>query len=328
MSTMDEFLWIDALRHALGAHAQTGPYGIGDDAALLSIHAPQRVIATDMMVENVHFRRDWSRLEDIAYKLYASNASDMWAMGAQPDKWLLSIAWPTAPARAEAKALAAGFLEAMQGWGEASLIGGDTSSSATLTLSMTMIGTTRNAPWLRSDYRAGDALWIDGPVGLSAAGLAWLRAALPADDAPTQQCVAQHLRPQRTPAEVTGAVYGGIDISDGLVADLFHAARASGVQMILDQELAHHALLTHVAQRLHADAETARKTVHAWQCGGGEDYVRVVGAPMRPGKGWSRIGRIEAGTPSVFDERGVERQELHSMGWNHFPSNRSSTHPR
>lgn len=325
---MDEFSWIDALRHALGKHAKAGPYGIGDDAALLPRNTPQRVIATDMMVENVHFRHEWSSLEDIAYKLYASNASDMWAMGAQPAEWLLSIAWPKKPMENDARALAAGFLDAMQEWGEAPLIGGDTSSSATLTLSMTMIGTTCSAPWLRSDYRAGDALWIDGPVGLSAAGLAWLHAGLPADDAHAQQCIAQHRRPQRAPSEVESAVYGGIDISDGLVADLFHAARASNVQMILDQELADHALLTHVAQRLHDDAETAHHTVNTWQCGGGEDYVRVLGAPASPGKGWTRIGRIEAGTPSVFDERGVERQELHPMGWNHFPHNRSSTHNR
>src|SRR5690625_7315198 len=88
--SMDELQWIDALRRALHGHAPAPPWGIGDDAALLPSRAGRCVIATDLMIEDVHFRRSWSSLSDVAWKLYAANASDMWAMGAAPTQWLFS----------------------------------------------------------------------------------------------------------------------------------------------------------------------------------------------------------------------------------------------
>lgn len=317
---MDEFLWIDALRHALSPHVPPVPWGIGDDAALLPSRSEHRVIATDVMIEGVHFRRSWSSLADVAYKLYATNASDMWAMGAKPTQWLLAVGWPHAPTQKDAEELAKGFLEAMPTWGEASLIGGDTSSAAQLTLSVTMLGECLSTPWYRHDFRPGDRLWVDGPLGVSAAGLDLLYEAKESLTPEESQCIRQHLRPQRTPTDIPSDVRGAIDISDGLSADLMHAAHASGVQMILNQPLPGRVLIERVASRSTDQQRAIATRCDRWQLAGGEDYVRVIGAAHCPGPNWTNIGFIESGEPSVFDERAGERQELTPKGWNHFRS--------
>lgn len=322
---MDEFSWIAVLGDALGEFSPPVPYGMGDDAALLPSKAEHRVIAADMMTEGVHFRRDWSSLADIAFKLYASNASDMWAMGAAPAQWLLSIGFPDAPDAHTADGLAEGFLSAMSTWGNAELIGGDTTRAQVLTLSVTMIGVCENLPWMRADFQRGDTLWVDGPLGLSAAGLSILEQGLPFEDTHRASCVRQHLRPQRLSSEMPSLVRGAIDVSDGLTADLMHAATASGVRMVVNRPLPGWEHLHAVAKGMGVAADDLVAQREAWQLGGGEDYVRVIGAPESPGKGWTAIGAVEEGPPSVFDERSGERQELTPMGWNHFRSPPSST---
>lgn len=318
---MDEFSWIAALGRALGSFSPPAPYGMGDDAALLPSKAEHRVIATDMMIEGVHFRRDWGSLADIAFKLYASNASDMWAMGAAPAQWLLSIGCVDSPDKELANRLAEGFLDAMKVWGGAPLIGGDTTRAPALTLGVTMIGTCEHPPWTRAGFQPGDTLWVDGELGVSSAGLSILENGLPFDSAARAACVQHHLRPPKPLSDMPSLVRGAIDVSDGLTADLMHAATASGVRMVVNRTLPGWENLHAVA----TDMGLASEAIDAWQLGGGEDYVRVIGSSDSPGKGWAAIGTIEDGPPSVFDERGAERQELTPMGWNHFRSPPSST---
>src|SRR5690554_1771676 len=246
---MDEFSWITSLRAELDGGLPL-LWGIGDDAAVLQPLEASRVIATDLLVEGVHFRRDWSTLEDIAFKLYASNASDMWAMGARPVEWLLTVAWPQRPDEEDARALRRGFQDAMAMWGTAPLIGGDTSTSqGALMLSVTMLGELYGEPWCRSGFVPGDRLWVDGPLGLAAAGLAELQA-FGADADRGSPCVRQQRRPQRLPAATQFHARGAIDISDGLSVDLQHAAEASGVRMVLDQPLPGGPALEEAARRL------------------------------------------------------------------------------
>lgn len=312
---MGEFAWIAKLREALG-EGLAAPQGIGDDAAWLPERAGGRVVATDVMVEGVHFRRDWSSLADVAYKLYASNASDMWAMGAAPQEWLLTVVAPSALPDDETAALCEGFRAAQRVWGAAPLVGGDTArGGGPLTLSVTMTGALSRAPWRRDGFVPGDRLWVDGPLGLASAGLALLAAG---EGDASNPCVRQQLRPQRRHAAVDFDARGAIDVSDGLSADLWHVARASGVALVLDAPLPGRALLRAAADALGLAEASRDAQMDAWQLTGGEDYVRVVGASHCPGEGWRTIGYVEAGSPQLWDARAGDRVALDSEGWDHF----------
>ena len=71
--------------------------GIGDDAAVLALPADTELVATiDALVEDVHFRRDWSRPQALGWKALAVNVSDLGAMGARPLAALITLALPEA----------------------------------------------------------------------------------------------------------------------------------------------------------------------------------------------------------------------------------------
>ena len=320
---MNEFDAIAELRRALGGGLDAAR-GIGDDAALLPPSAGG-VLAVDTMVAGVHFRLDWSGWADVGYKLFASNASDMLAMGARPGDWLLSVALPVGARAAALPGLIEGLRAARDDWGGGALVGGDTTSlppgAGEGVLSITMSGAVVHEPWLRSGFRPGDGLWVDGPLGLAACGLASLESGIEAQAA---RCVSQHRRPAppawRWRADHTAdagkpgavvdplaAVRGGIDVSDGLAQDLWHVARASGVRLVVDRPLPGEALL---------EAIDASRTA-AWQWAGGDDYVRVIACAGDPGPGWTRIGRVEEGAPGVVLERGGAAEPVSPAGWRH-----------
>lgn len=310
---MHEFEWIDVLKEALGG-GLSAPEGIGDDGGLLPERA--RVVVTDTMVEGVHFDRRWSSFEDVAWKLYASNVSDVLAMGAEPREWLLNVALPDdAPAR-DPKPWVQGFLAARDAWGGGALVGGDTTRSLRdVVVTVTFFGELLAEPWLRSAFRPGQRLWIDGPLGASAAGLYALQTGH-LDGA--QALVEQHRRPV-APANAPPAqgITGGMDISDGLVADLMHAAKASAVRMVLTS-LPGREPLENYASSLPLSARERATLVDAWQLAGGEDYVRVVSADESPGRTWRQIGYVEAGEPSVWDAREGAMSPLKNLGFDHF----------
>lgn len=325
---MSEFSWIDHLRTGLGG-GLTAPMGIGDDAALLASTAQERVIASDMMVEGVHFDRRWSSIADVAYKLYASNASDILAMGASVSGWLLSVALPADTTASAHEAWIDGVRAAQVHWGEAPLIGGDTTRSPSgLIASITMFGEIRDHLWARSGFKPRQRLWIDGELGLAAAGLALLTAGVTHDD---YGVIAQHRRPQRWPSALPIGVRAGFDVSDGLSQDLMHGARASDCAMVIDTPLPG-------AERLMAviaahggslmpdrpigaasdEHRAAAALVDQWQLAGGDDYVRVIAADDCPGEGWQTIGYVDSAPVALYDERQGARCPLKVGGWDHF----------
>lgn len=225
-----EFELIAALTAALRpTDAVVGP---GDDAAVLALGGGLHVMSSDLIVEDVDFRRRYAAPRDIGFKAVAVTLSDIAAMGASPRYLTVDIGSPESSTDLFSE-LGAGLQEACLPFG-CSIVGGDISRSPVLLLSTTGIGRVKGRPILRSGALPGDLLVCTGTLGDSAAGLIALDRGL---DGYLQLCQ-RHLRPD--PRVLAGARLGElglatamIDISDGLLQDLGHLCRASGVSAAL-----------------------------------------------------------------------------------------------
>lgn len=256
MSHEGEFAFLDRLTRRLPAPPR-GQTWIGDDSAVL---ADGRLIATDLLVEGVHFRSAWARPVDIGFKALAVNLSDIAAMGGVPESAVVAVALPpNRPGLADA--LLAGLAECA-GRFACPLVGGDTSSGPELFIAVTVTGTTRPpAPVLRSGARAGETVFVTGPLGGAAAALARLEAGDRAGSAEALHRPLPRLREGRAATDAGATAM--LDLSDGLAVDVPRIAGASGVGIELDPE-----------QIPVAAAATRHQAV-----GGGDDYELCFSAP-------------------------------------------------
>ena len=215
---MNEPDFIAALR-ALPLHP--GARGLGDDCAVLEIGSETLILTHDMMAEGTHFRPD-ADMADVAWKLVATNLSDLAAKGAEPLGVLLGHVLGREDAR---------FLEGLRAALEAfdtPLLGGDTiAASGPRTLGLTAIGCATHTPVpARSGARVGDSVFLTGPVGRAMLGFEGVPDHLTAFHRPTPR-----LAEGRALAPLVSAM---MDVSDGLLLDAFRMAEASGVTLALD----------------------------------------------------------------------------------------------
>ncbi|MFS8063286.1 MAG: thiamine-phosphate kinase [Luteimonas sp.] len=235
--------------------------GIGDDAALLRV-PPGRllVIATDTLNVDVHFPAD-TAAADIGWKVLAVNLSDLAAMGAQPAWCTLSLSLPHAD-EAWVDKFFDGFL-ALARQHDVALVGGDTTRGP-LSICVTVHGLVDPDSVLRRDAaRVDDDIWITGTLGDAAAALVQLRAGGAAD--PELRARLDRPTPRLGFAGSLGsAAHAGIDVSDGLFADLGHVCTASGVGAAVELD----ALPTSeiLAARFNREAR------QVLQASGGDDY--------------------------------------------------------
>lgn len=249
--------------------------GIGDDAAVLEPSPGAVLLATtDLLLEDVHFRRRYAEPADIGWKALAVNVSDIAAMGGVPRWALVALACPPAATLDEVEAFYEG-LRLVAGLHGIAIVGGDTGASPTgWFVNVTLLGEMVHAPLLRSGARPGNLVVVTGPLGRSAAGLALLELpSAPADLAAQTlaDLTAAHLRPTPRVAEgqwlaATGGVTAMMDLSDGLGTDLPRLLAESGVGARVElARLPIDDATRQVARRLGHDAT-------AWATGGGEDY--------------------------------------------------------
>jgi thiamine-monophosphate kinase len=258
--------------------------GIGDDAAVLQ---PARgmvdVVTTDALVEDVHFRREWSTASDIGRRALAVNLSDLAAMGATPRALLLSLALPEALPLDDVDGLIDGFL-GLAAEVRAPLVGGNLSRSpGPLVIDVTAIGIARPRRILRrSGARPGDRLFVTGQLGAAAAGLALHNAGIAAlaRDETQRACVSRYERPD--PRLRTGIVVANnraasacMDLSDGLADAVRQIAEASGCGVEITAE----AIPIHSGARTWAAASGTDPLALAWS--GGEDYELLFAVPKR-----------------------------------------------
>ena len=215
--------------------------GIGDDAAVMSLPAGARLVSCiDTLVQGRHFSADWQQVNELAfaigYKAVAVNVSDIAAMGATPHSILLALALPERLANEQwLSEFAKGLFHACQLFGVA-LIGGDTTRSDSLILSVSAQGLldANTAAVYRSGAKVGDKIYVSGSLGDAAYALQH------PDNA--QGLELAHRLHMPTPRIALGAALAKIgatamiDISDGLYQDLSHICQQRGVSMRLNLE--------------------------------------------------------------------------------------------
>ncbi|MGO4394619.1 thiamine-phosphate kinase [Variovorax sp. M-6] len=259
--------------------AQRSPLGVGDDCALLA-PAPgmQLAVSCDMLVEGRHFL---STVEParLGHKALAVNLSDLAACGAKPLAFTLALSLPSVD-----EAWLEGFSRGLFALADAhgcELVGGDTTRGP-LNLCITVFGEVpAGAALLRSGAQAGDDIWVSGTLGDARLALEVFRGtlALPAELFE----LARGRMEQPTPRVALGQALRGIasaavDVSDGLVGDLGHVLRASGVGARIDADAAA-GLLALDAHPQAAGAGLGRDARHACTLAGGDDYELAFTAP-------------------------------------------------
>jgi len=280
----------------LGASVVVGP---GDDAAALRLPGDRLLLfACDMMVEGVHFRRDWATPEQIGWKAVVQNLSDIAAMGGEPGFLVSSVGAPGDTLSCVAEGIAQGLARAASEHG-ASLVGGDlVGSPGPLIVDVAVVGSVEEALMLRrSGARPGDAILVTGALGASAAGLAALLRGLRDDRRPE---VAAALRAHREPrprlAEAraiaaTRLATAMMDLSDGLAQDLRRMCRESGVgARVWAARVPAHPSCQWVASLLGENALT-------WALAGGEDYELLFTCPAGAVDEIARSVEAATGTP-------------------------------
>ncbi|MBL0919510.1 MAG: thiamine-phosphate kinase [Hydrogenophaga sp.] len=296
--------------------------GVGDDGALLQpTPGHQLAISTDMLVEGRHFFAG-ADPEALGHKALAVNLSDLAAMGARPLGFTLALALPTAD-----DAWIAAFARGLFALADAHacpLVGGDTTRGP-LNLCITVFGEVRPGRALRRDAaRAGDDLWLSGRTGEARLALALRRGEAwaqgeAADVADRMDRPTPRLALGQALATLDG-VRAALDLSDGLLGDLGHILKASGVGAEVGVDT------LPVAPALQSLA-----LEHRLDCllAGGDDYEllftadptardAVLAAGRTAGVAVTRIGRITA-IPGLqlFDAQG-HGMETRRRGFDHF----------
>jgi thiamine-monophosphate kinase len=218
-----EAAFIAALR---GLASHPAARGLADDCAVLEVGGETLVLTHDMMVEGVHWLHGQDPA-DVAWKLLATNLSDLAAKGAEPLCVLLGYSLTADDAR-----FAAGLGEALAHFG-VPLLGGDTvRNPGPQVLGLTALGraTCRPVP-SRSGAQAGDGVWITGPVGAAMLGFEALSAGNTSADTSAYRRPVPRLTEGRALAPLVTAM---MDVSDGLLLDGTRLAEASGVCLSLD----------------------------------------------------------------------------------------------
>jgi thiamine-monophosphate kinase len=264
---------IETARRATSGAAVGVQTGIGDDCAVLEPDRSALLLATtDLLIEDIDFRRRYAEPADIGWKSLAVNLSDIASMGGRPRWALLALGCPDGTSADEVEAFYEGFMALADEHGVA-LVGGDTSAAPYWTINVTLLGEATR-PVLRSTARPGDVIAVTGSLGRAAAGLAVLErrqapARLPAgmlaELTAAQIRPAPRVREGRWLGESAG-VTAMIDLSDGLATDLAHIVEESGVgaRIALDR--------LPVSEAVRRAAHVLDGDAVAWAASGGEDY--------------------------------------------------------
>ncbi len=278
--------------------------GIGDDAAVVATQS-QSIITSDMAVEDVHFKPEWSSAFDIGRKITAANVADILSMGGKCDFLTASVALTGNETMQWIENLARGMKHEADAAG-ALIVGGDIARGPKIVISMTAVGSAQS-PILRSGAKMGDGLYLSSLTGWSAAGLELLTREVSINTAIAERSLSEFSAPTLDYACDFSNASAMADVSDSVLIQAEQIAEASGVQLALDQSLISQASefadLSSLADELKVD-------VFQWILAGGEDHALLATGVNLPG---IRIG-------SVLEGSGVSGVEMKKapVSWSHF----------
>ncbi|MFH1259589.1 MAG: thiamine-phosphate kinase [Elusimicrobiota bacterium] len=326
LSNLGEFGLIRKIRAGQPTAKKRLIRGMGDDAAVFR-PAPGKVIVvtTDLLVENIHFSREWASWVEIGEKALAVNLSDLAAMGAvEPVGYLVGLSLPVDTPVHIVDNLYQGLGKIAQKY-RCALLGGDTVAALnTIEISITLFGEANPEELVyRQGAKPGDKIFVSGCLGGSAAGLLALKKGLKKNKK-AGKIVQEHLLPQpkielASRLAKQKLVNSMIDCSDGLDLSLKFIAEESGVGM--------KALLEQIPLGAETVYWAKRWGINPvqWALSGGEDYQLIFTVP--PGKAGSvgkispsvtLIGEVVKGEKiSYLDEKGKETK-IAGGGYDHF----------
>ena len=278
--------------------------GIGDDAAVVATQS-QSILTSDMAVEDVHFRLEWSSAFDIGRKITAANVADILSMGGKCDFLTASVALTGNETMQWIENLARGMKHEADSAG-ALIVGGDIARGPKIVISMTAVGSAQS-PILRSGAKVGDGLYLSSLTGWSAAGLELLTREVSINSPTAERALSDFSAPTLDYACDFRKATAMADVSDSVLIQAEQIAEASGVQLALDQSLISQASefadLSSLADELKVD-------VFQWILAGGEDHALLATGVNLPG---IRIGSVLAGS----GVSGVEMKKA-PVSWSHF----------
>jgi thiamine-monophosphate kinase len=294
---------------------------IGDDCAVVR-SKPYCVTSVDSIVDGIHFRLDNDRVSvaDVGHKALAVALSDLAAMAAEPGEAYISLGIPSDLSESDVLSLAAS-IEALAEETGVTVAGGDLVRSPTLFCSVTVVGWSDDAKELigRGGAKAGDGVFVSGPLGGAAAGLALLEGAAGSglDRKLGEALISAQLRPQPRfdcARQLRSAGADAlIDLSDGLATDAGEIAARSGVTVEID--LAAIPLAAGVEQ---IAAELGRDAAQ-FAASGGEDFELCVCMPEAAAAnvaGLIRVGGVFDG-PAEVRFVGLDGEQVKLHGYEH-----------
>ena len=296
--------------------------GVGDDCALVDVtNGMDLAVSTDTMVSGTHFFPDVDP-ENLGHKALAVNLSDMAAMGAMPYWAMLALTLPTVDHQWLA-AFAKGFFDLAAEF-NVSLVGGDTTRGP-LTLTVTIMGEVpAGAALRRSGAKAGNDIWVSGNIGDAALAVAHRNGKLVLAESDYHEAVMRLYEP--TPRVALGQALRGtataaIDVSDGLLADLGHICRLSGVGATVDLA----SIPVSAIGQKHFGGDAGRTAIVA----GGDDYeLCFTAAPISResiealsenlGIRITRIGQVKRGKGVSLLGPDGKAVKIDGRGYDHF----------
>lgn len=282
--------------------------GIGDDAAVVEGFSRQ-ILTTDIAVEGVHFKREWSTGYEIGQRIAAANIADVLSMNGRCDYLLVAASLTGRESLNWIGELARGIADSARAAG-AIVVGGDISQSSSLQFAVTAVGHSEKVI-TRSGAQIGDSLYLSSLTGWSAAGLHLLTNSIAIKTDVAQRAVHEYKAPTLDLDTDFSSATAMADVSDSVVMQGGQIAHASGrairISMADIENSSEFAGLNDLAKTLDVD-------IWQWILAGGEDHALIATGRGLPG---IKIGEvIEGSGVEIIDREG--KRKVAPVSWSHF----------